>query len=200
MSLAHFFYLLESLGIVSFALSGMLMAEQKNFDPVGWYIIACVTAFGGGTLRDLILDNHPVYWISHWEYPVIIFWITALFYFISKIRIPYNGLIVTDTIGLALFTITGTQTALYSGHPATICMILAVIGATFGGLIRDVLCNEVPMIFQKVSFYASVSFVGSGLYILLLTLRTHQLTATILASLFIIIFRLLAYRYNWRFR
>lgn len=193
-------YVLETIGIMTFAISGMLMAEQKDFDPVGWYIVASVTAFGGGTVRDLIMDKHPVYWIDHWEYPVIILAITAIFYFLSKFRIPNSFLIVSDALGLSLFTITTTQTLLKDGNTAIIAILLSVITATFGGLIRDVLCNEVPMIFQKVSFYASASFFGAVLYWMLYLTDMASPIAISICIVFTFVFRLLAYKYNWRFR
>ena len=195
-----FFYTLETIGIISFAFSGMLMAEQKDYDPVGWYIIASVTAFGGGTIRDLILDIQPLYWIYHWEYPVIILGLTSLFYFLSKLRVPHSLLIVSDALGLALFTITAAQTILVAQQPVIIVLILSVITATFGGLIRDILCHEVPMIFQKVSFYASASFFGAVLFWALTLTALPQTVSMGIGIVFIFCFRLLAYRYNWRFR
>jgi len=130
-------------------------------------VVASATAFGGGTVRDLVMDKHPVYWIDHWEYPIIILALTAIFYFISRLPISNSFLIVSDALGLSLFTISTTQTLLNDGTTPIIAILLSVITATFGGLIRDVLCNEVPMIFQKVRLYASMSFFGSVLYWLL---------------------------------
>jgi uncharacterized membrane protein YeiH len=184
---------------MTFAFSGMLMAENKDFDPVGWYIVACVTAFGGGTLRDVIMDQHPVYWIVHWEFPIIILALTVVFYFLSRFRIPHAVLIVSDAMGLALFTITTMQSLLTNSIVPIIAIILSVMTASFGGLIRDVLCNELPMIFQKVSFYASVSFFGSVLFWLISLTTLPSSISLIFCSLFIFVFRLLAYKYNWRF-
>lgn len=192
--------ILETIGILTFAFSGMLLAEKKDFDPVGWYIIASATAFGGGTIRDLITDNHPVYWIQHWEYPVIILIMTVFFYMISRFRIPDTVLIVSDAMGLSLFTVTTLQTLLNDGTTPIIAIILSVITATFGGLIRDILCHEVPMIFQKVSFYASAAFFGALLFWLLSLSPITRPISMGICLVFIFVFRLCAYRYNWRFR
>lgn len=199
MTVGFIFYLLETMGICVFALSGLVLAKRKDFDPVGLYIIACVTAFGGGTLRDVILDVQPVYWISRSEYPVVILVMTALFYLVPRFTIKSSWLIVPDALGLALFSITGAQVAMATGLPPMITAIMAVMTSTFGGLSRDILCRETPMIFQKVSLYASVSFVGAWLYMMLLHLGLVQPAATVSAVAFIFLFRLLAVRFNWRF-
>jgi uncharacterized membrane protein YeiH len=146
------------------------------------------------------MDMHPVYWISHWEYPVVILAMTGVFYFLSKLRIPNSVLIVSDAMGLSLFTITSLQTLLNDGVTPIIAMILSVITATFGGLIRDILCHEVPMIFQKVSFYASAAFFGTVLYWLLTLTPIPSPVSIGICLTFIFVFRLLAHRYNWRFR
>lgn len=193
-------YVLETIAILSFALSGMLVAEKQDLDPVGWYIIALVTAFGGGTLRDLILDIQPLYWIQHSEYPIIILVLTAILYLFSKVRVPNFLMIVTDALGLSLFTITAAKTILEFGSQPIIVVMLSVITATFGGLIRDVLCNELPLIFRKQSLYASTSFFGTFLFLFLLKLGLIMSTAMLLSIVFIFVLRLLAYRFNWRFR
>ena len=198
--MTNIIYVFETIGIVSFALSGMLMADKKNFDPVGWYIIASVTAFGGGTVRDLILDKHPVYWIQHAEYPLVIFVLTILFYLLSKYKPPSSLLIVTDAMGLALFSVTSAQMILGEGHPLIIVLILGVISATFGGLIRDVLCGEVPLIFQKVSFYAFVSASGIGVYLAMRYFVVQEPISMGGSLAFMFVFRMLAIRYNLRFR
>jgi uncharacterized membrane protein YeiH len=199
LSLEALFSVTEFLGICVFALSGMILARRKNFDPVGLYVIACVTAFGGGTLRDLILDVQPVYWVSRWEYPVVILVMTAIFYFSAKLNIKESWLITPDAMGLALFSITGAQVAMAQGMPLIIVSILGVMTATFGGLIRDTLCSEIPMIFTKVNFYASTSFTGIWLYISLDYMGVNLTLNTMLSISFIFIFRMLSYRFNWRF-
>lgn len=194
------FYLLETIGICSFALSGIVMAKRKDFDPVGLFIIASATAFGGGTIRDLILDNHPVYWIRHWEYPVMILIFTIILFNVKKFELQEKWLIVPDAMGLALFTISSTQTGHAAGYPFIIVAILATMSGTFGGLIRDILCNEAPIILRKENFYASIAFFGSTLFLILSYIGQPKFIASLIATLFIFIFRLLAYRFNWRFK
>lgn len=193
-------YVLQTVAILSFAISGMLLAEKRDFDPVGWYIIALVTAFGGGTLRDVILDIQPVYWIQHSEYPIIILVLTLILYLFSKVRVPNIVLIVTDAMGLSLFTITAAKTIVELGLAPIIVVLLSVITATFGGLIRDVLCNELPFIFQKQSLYVSTSFFGAFLFLGLLKLNIEMSAAMLSSIVFIFVLRLLAHRFNWRFR
>jgi uncharacterized membrane protein YeiH len=193
-------YVLETIGVISFALSGMMMAKSHNFDPVGWFVIAWVTSFGGGTVRDLILDITPVYWIQHWEYPLIILILSLLLYFLKRVHIKEEWLIVPDALGLGLFTVTGVQLALSVGLPLTIVPIIGVITATFGGLIRDIICHHVPMLFQKVSFYGVTSYLGGCLYVALMYTSLDTVSSSVASVAFIFGFRLLSYHYNWRFR
>lgn len=194
------FYLLESMTILSFAFSGMIMARKKNFDPVGMTIIAFVTALGGGTVRDLLLDNHPVSWITHSEYPVMIFLLSILYYFFVNDTWAVKWLKVLDALGLALFTVSAAHVALLQGLPVIVVAIIATCTATFGGLIRDVLCHEVPFLFQKESLYGSLSFMGSWVYMLLYSLGVEVHLATVVTVTLIFTVRLLAMKYNWRFR
>ena len=196
------FYILESIGILSFALSGILIGKQKDYDLVGIFVVACATAFGGGTIRDIILDIQPVYWISHSEYPLIILCMTIIMTYIYPIKVKNNWLFFPDSVGLALFSITASKLAFSLGFPLIIVSILATISATFGGVIRDILCNEKPIIFQKnTSLYATVSFTGSTLYVLLniyTTIPEHFIL--IIAVLFTLIFRLISYKYKWKIK
>ncbi len=199
MSLNIIFYLLESIGILSFFISGALLAKYKNFDPIGIYIIGFVTALGGGTLRDIILDQPPVYWIQHSEYPLIFILLTAVIYLV-KFPIKSKFLLIPDTLGIATFCVTSTQLGIETNLPVIIIAIISVISTCFGGLLRDLLCNETPYVFQKESLYATVVFLGSLSYVglSLFPLSVGILSFTILCI--VSIFRLLSYRYNWRFK
>lgn len=198
--LKHSVYILETLTILAFAFSGMLLARKKNFDPVGMTIIAFITALGGGTLRDVILGNHPIYWITHSEYPVMIIIVSCLVYFFLKRDITTKWLLILDALGLALFTISSAQFGLVENLPLVVVAMLATCSATFGGLIRDVLCDEVPIIFQKASFYATASFLGAWFYIILNILHVEKSISILCAVIFIFCFRLLSIKYNWRFK
>ena len=165
----NLFYFLETLGIVSFGFSGIFAAKRKDFDLVGMFTLSCVTAFGGGTLRDLILDQHPLYWVKHSEYVIVLFVISLLFYiFFRKKKFSESWLILPDSLGIAFFTATTAQLSYFSGYPLIILAILSTIVACFGGLLRDVFCLKIPFIFHKnSSFYATLSFLGACFYYLL---------------------------------
>lgn len=167
--ISSLFYVFETIGIIAFALSGLVLARQKGFDSVGIYIIALFTAFGGGTLRDVILDIQPVYWISHSEYPLVLLFLVISLSLFKHPNIHSRWLFIPDTIGMALFSITAAQTAHNAGLPLIIIAILSTVVAAFGGVLRDILCQEVPMIFKKNStLYATIAFAGACLYVFLI--------------------------------
>ena len=195
------FYILETIGILSFALSGVILAKRKKFDLVGVYIIACVTAFGGGTIRDVILDIQPVYWIDHHEYPLallIIVTLICLVDYYKPFKIQEDWLIIPDALGLSLFVITTAQMAYNSGLPTIVIAILSTIVASFGGVIRDIFCQETPIIFKKnSSLYASLAFLGACLFVLLQTVSFFELPVTMLICVLVIFFsRLVTKKYN----
>lgn len=192
------FYIIELVGVITFALSGIILAKRKNFAPIGIYIIGFVTALGGGTLRDLILNRLP-YWLSHTEFPLLIFLVTVIMFFLRHIELNEDSLVIPDALGLSLFSISGAQLAMELGYDPIIIILLGTMTACFGGVIRDILCGEIPFIFQKVSFYPFVSVIGISLYIFLLHLNISLPYATLISILFIFIFRLLAFKYNWKF-
>ena len=184
------YYLIETLGILAFALSGFMLAKKKDFDIVGIYSVAWITAFGGGTLRDVILDIQPVYWIDHAEYPLLLLLLIIPLNLFKSLSIKPIWLFVPDAIGMSLFAITTAQTAYDAGHPTIIVAILATIVATFGGVIRDSICQEIPIIFQKDStLYASLAFGGACLFVALQhyapwTTGTNMLVAAIVTFIF----------------
>lgn len=196
------FYGIETLGILSFALSGVILAKQKDFDIVGVYIIAWVTAFGGGTIRDVILDIQPVYWISHSEYPLMLLGLVVLISLFNRIKIKESWLIIPDALGMALFAISTAKMAIELQHPPIIVAILATMVASFGGVIRDSLCQETPMIFKKGStMYASLAFWGALLFVLLIDLAMFTpFLAYFIAVITVFVMRLLAIKYDWRWK
>ncbi|HET8849771.1 MAG TPA: trimeric intracellular cation channel family protein [Marinobacter sp.] len=192
-------YLLEMIGIVAFAISGMIVAKSKNMDPVGVFTIGFITALGGGTLRDMILDNHPVYWIKHQEQPLLILAMAVVFSYWSRAhRLQESRIVLPDAIGLGVFSILGAQLALDLGHSWFIAAMLGVMTGTFGGALRDTLCNEVPYIFRKDQIYASISFAGCWLYFVCQWLLDSETLALTIGLLFIVIVRMLAVRFDIR--
>lgn len=161
-------YWLDIFGIVVFALSGALMAGRYQLDPFGVVVLAAVTAIGGGTIRDIIL-NAPVFWVEQTYY----LWVICLTALLTIIfirrpkRIPKRFLLIADAFGLALFAVVGTEKALGLGAPIPAAIVLGTITGVAGGMIRDVLCNVIPMILRQ-EIYATAAMLGSGLYALMM--------------------------------
>jgi uncharacterized membrane protein YeiH len=157
-------YWLDLFGIVVFALSGALMAGRYKLDPFGVIVLASVTAIGGGTIRDIILQT-PVFWTVAPLYIYVIF-ITAVLTIIfirQPKRIPKRFLLIADAFGLALFAVLGTEKALSLGAEIPIAIVMGIITGVAGGMLRDVLCNVIPMILRK-EIYATAAMLGGLLY------------------------------------
>lgn len=159
--------LIELTGVAVFAVSGALSAGRKSLDLLGVVVIATVTALGGGTLRDLLLDR-TVFWIARPEFLSVIF-VAALLTipYVRFARPPERFLLVADALGLALFSLSGARIAENLGHPGLIVVVMGTMTGVFGGVLRDVLCNEIPMILRKGTIYATAVIVGCTLYLLL---------------------------------
>jgi len=197
--MAQFLYSLEMLGIITFAISGMIEARAKNMDPVGVFSIAFITALGGGTLRDLMLDNHPLYWIQHQEQPLLILGMALIYSYWEPLgRIKASSIVIPDAIGLGVFSILGAQVAHDLGNSWFVASMLGVMTGTFGGLIRDTLCNEVPFVFRKNQIYASISFGGCWIYLLTLEFTGDKTLALITGILVIVVVRLLGVKFDIR--
>jgi uncharacterized membrane protein YeiH len=184
MSPEHVLYLLDLSGTAVFAISGALAAGRRRFDLFGALVIAAVTAVGGGTLRDLILDRHPVFWIADVSYLVVIAGAgAATFVYTSAFRPPRQLLEVADALGLAVFTVVGARVALSAGAPPVVVVIMSATTATVGGMIRDVLCAETPLILQK-EIYATAAVLGGALH---LALRALGLSGPVVAAAVIVV-------------
>lgn len=191
------FHLLDLIGTMAFAMSGALSAINKKLDPFGVFIIAFVTSVGGGTLRDIMIGRTPVGWMIdlNYVYVITIGFILAIL-FRNKFKKLLTSLILFDTIGLGVFTLIGLEKGINIGLHPLICILLGTITACFGGVIRDILCGEIPVVFRK-EIYATICILGG---ILFFTLRKFDLNNDILyltTSLVIITIRLLAIKYNW---
>ncbi len=159
-------YLFDLLGVAIFAISGALAAGRKGLDFLGVIIIAMVTAIGGGTMRDLLLDRHPVFWITDPAYLIVIA-VAAVctLVFVRTHTPPLNALLLADALGLAVFTIIGAQIAEAAGVSPGIVVIMATMTGVAGGVIRDVLSNEVPLILRR-DLYATAAIAGAIVYLL----------------------------------
>jgi len=160
-------YILSLIGVGVFAASGALAAGRKSFDLLGVIVISGVTAIGGGTLRDVLLDRHPIFWIADPMQLVVILGATALtLVYVRFRRPPWTALLVADALGLALFTISGTQVAEQRGLPGIIAVVMGTITGSAGGVVRDILSGEVPLLLRHTELYATASIAGSTVYLL----------------------------------
>jgi uncharacterized membrane protein YeiH len=185
-------YWLDLFGIVVFALSGALMAGRYKLDPFGVVVLASVTAVGGGTIRDVILQT-PVFWVVQPIYLYVIL-TTALLTIIlvrQPKRIPQRFLLIADALGLALFAVLGTQKSLAIGSPLPVAIVMGTITGVAGGMIRDVLCNVIPMILQK-EIYALAATLGGCLFVLFHSLGWSENEATMTAISGALLLRLAA--------
>lgn len=195
-----FLHVIEVLAVLAFAYSGVIEARKSGFDYVGVLTIAVVAAFGGGTLRDLLLNRHPLYWIEHWEFLIYIFIFSGLELLLLRSNKDFSSaktVMFIDALGLGLFCASGVGTALQMQVPILPAVLVGVITATFGGVLRDVLCDRKPQLFQPTEpIYATCAFLGAWSYILL-----HQFApafALIVCIAVTFLLRFLAIRFNLR--
>jgi uncharacterized membrane protein YeiH len=161
-------FVLNLLGAAVFAVSGVLAAGRKSLDLLGVMVVAIVTAIGGGTLRDLLLDRHPIFWFHETEHLLVIVAASvATLVYLRYRRPPDRSLLIADALGLALFTIGGTQVAVAAELPGVIAIIMGVITGVAGGVVRDILTAEIPLILRRGHLYATASITGATLYLLL---------------------------------
>jgi uncharacterized membrane protein YeiH len=193
--------ILEIIGTVAFGASGLIAAARKKLDMVGVVLLVLVTAFGGGTLRDILLDRHPFFWMQNEIWIWLLAGLAILTQFLVKARnieLSAKAIDWPDAIGLGVFAASGTQIALDLGNSPLIASIMGVITAAFGGLIRDVLIAEIPGLVNDHQLYASLAFVG-GLFIWLLQyLKVDNTVAALIGAITIIVVRIVAIRLGWK--
>jgi len=164
-------YSLDLFGTAVFAISGALAAGRRHMDLFGMLVIAAVTAVGGGTVRDLLLDRHPVFWIADLTYlGVIASSALITFGYTTFFRPPRNALPIADAFGLAVFTVVGANVAMAVGVPSVVVVLMGATTGTVGGMIRDVLCGDTPLILRR-EIYATASLLGGTAYVLLHSTR-----------------------------
>ncbi len=189
------FLIIDILGTIAFSVSGALTAMKKRLDLFGIFIIAFVTALGGGTLRDILIDA-PIAWMRDLTFVYVIVGATILaIIFRKKLNYVRRSLFLFDTIGIALYTIVGVEKGIDAGLPPLICIALGTMSACFGGVIRDILCNEIPIIFRK-EVYATACILGGVVYFLLLETPLSQDLIVIISGSIVIVIRLLAVVFN----
>ncbi len=194
-------HVIEVLGVFVFASSGLVEARRKKMDLVGVYTVAFITAFGGGTVRDILLDRRPLFWIENYEYPSLIFiFCIVVSPFFRQLRqvVTERFILYADALGLGLFSISGTSLALAMHMPMFVCVMMGVITGIFGGVLRDMICNEIPMVFRRGQLYATCSFFGCWAYLFLSQSGLGELVSVTVAIILTFASRVLAVRYDWK--
>ena len=176
--------ILDLIGVAVFAVSGALVAGRKRMDLLGVLVLAMATAVGGGTLRDLLLNREPIFWLEHAVY----FWViggaalaTVLVARVARpsLRALMRALLVADALGLALFSISGARIAEGEGMPAVAIVLLGTMTGSAGGAIRDVLANDVPLVLRPGELYASAAMAGIAVYLIVARLGAPSPSATL---------------------
>lgn len=189
-------YILDLTGTFVFAISGMKMAARNDMDVFGASVVGFVTAIGGGTVRDLLLDSHPITWMADMSYPMVILAALPFTYFAGKKLDSFSRtLFIFDTIGIALFTMTGMEKALSYGFNPFIAGTMGMISAVVGGVIRDTLCREIPLIFRK-EIYATACLSGALVFYLGIYWGISDNLNYLVTTAVIILIRTIAIRMN----
>jgi uncharacterized membrane protein YeiH len=191
------FTLIDILGTAAFSVSGVFAAMEKKLDVFGIFIIAFITAIGGGTIRDVIIGDFPVAWMRSGNYSIVIFLsasIAILFY--KRIKDYGRILLLFDSIGIGFFTVLGIHKGIDFGFSPGLCVALGTITACFGGLIRDITLNQIPHIFHK-EIYATACIIGGILYFAFLKINLPVAVLDAICISMIVLVRLIAVKYNW---
>ncbi len=192
-----FLTIIDHLGVLVFSISGLLIATNKKLDLFGGIIIAFITALGGGTIRDLLLNSEVAWMQSESHIAVVFVGCFIGFVFRDKLHKLRKTFFLFDTIGIGLFTIMGIQKSIATDQIPIVCLFLGVITATFGGVLRDVLCNEIPLLFRK-EIYATACIIGGVVYLLARWLGLDDSNYLISVCILVVIgIRIAAVKYNW---
>lgn len=184
-------YLLDLVGVAVFAMSGAIAAGRKGFDLLGVAVIATVTAIGGGTTRDVLLNRHPVFWIADPTYLLVTLVAAGLTLLYSRFRKPPSfSLLMADAVGLALFTISGAQVAEARNLPGVIVVVMGTMTGAVGGLLRDVLSGEVPMLLRQTDLYATAAIAGATAYLMLQGIGMERMPAALVGMATVVGLRL----------
>lgn len=188
----------DIIGTIACAVAGTIKAKNNSGDVMGAIFIAVVASVGGGTVRDLLLDNHPIFWMVQPDYLTVII-ITSLvvqifFHYIQKLDKP---LVFFDALGAATFTIIGIEKALAMDFTPMVAMLMGITTATVGGILRDIICNEIPLLFRR-EIYISACLVGALVYFALLYLGLFQAVRQLVVIGIIFTVRMLAVYQNWQ--
>lgn len=191
----------EVVGTLAFALSGLIEAARKRLDFVGMVMVASLAAFGGGTLRDVLLGRHPLFWIENWAWVWVMFALCALAMLFMRARHlepTERGMQWPDALGLGIFAAGGTQISLEVGVEPIIAVIMGTLTAVFGGVLRDVVVNEIPKAFSDHRPYSVIAFAGGWVVVAADALNTSSFFAVAIGALVIVALRVIAILFSWR--
>ncbi|AJC23376.1 trimeric intracellular cation channel family protein [Pandoraea pulmonicola] len=195
--------IMEAIAVLSCAISGFAEARKQHLDPVGAFVLAFATAFGGGTLRDVLLDHRPFYWVQHQWYTVLILVLSlstsGVLRLVSRVATE-RVLLITDAIGLGFFSASGTSLALQTDMSAFMSVMMGVITGVGGGVMRDILCNEVPLVLRDTRPYAVCAFIGGWIYIALTYADIDPVYSLSISALSVIAVRLLTVAFDVRLK
>jgi len=193
---------IEMAGIIAFALTGIYEARKKGMDIIGVYSVSMITAFGGGSLRDIILARHPLFWIEHDGYTILLLVLSIVSMATAKDifsrKYMATGVLALDALGLGLFSASGASVAMRAGCTLFVSSLLGVTTGVFGGVLRDIICNEIPYVFQRTELYATCAFVGAWAYLFVIGTTGNEVAAVITCIVVTFALRMLAIRYKIR--
>jgi len=193
---------IEVIGIIAFALTGIYEARKKGMDIIGVYVVAMITAFGGGSLRDIILDRHPLFWIEHYGYTVLLLLLSVGAVLVIRNFFAINrfvkAVLVLDALGLGLFSASGASVADQAGVHWFISALLGVTTGVFGGVMRDIICNEIPHVFTRTELYATCAFAGACSFLVIIAAGGNEIAAVLSCIALTFVLRMLAIGYKIR--
>lgn len=192
---------IEICATLAFALSGLIAGARKKLDAFGVFVVTGVAAFGGGTLRDVLLDRRPFFWVDHanWLWLMLFLCLFAMIFMRNRhIQLTERAILVPDALGLGLYAALGTQIALNLQMPVIICALMGVMTAVFGGVLRDIFCNEIPKAFNDYQPYAVIAFAGSLLVVAFNAINMPQWLCIFVPAGLIFICRMTAIYLDWR--
>ena len=191
--------IIEITAVLVAAFSGFIEARRKRMDLVGVFTVAFIAAFGGGTLRDILLDRRPLFWVQHQEYAILIFVLALVASPLMRTLrhiVSERLVVIADAFGLGLFSVAGASAAMEAHMPLFIASMMGVITGIFGGVLRDIVCNEVPMVFRDGKPYAICAFLGSWMFLLMGMYGVPREFALWSSAFFISGMRLLTWKFD----
>lgn len=196
----NLFLLVELLGVLAFAFTGIIEAHKKGMDLIGVYTVSMIAAFGGGTVRDLLLGHYPLFWIEHSAYSLILLGfalasapLTSTFCENRQVANTFNAL---DALGLGSFSASGANVAHQAGCDFQIAVLLGAMTAIFGGILRDIICNEIPNVLRRSELYATCALLGSAVFLIALEWIGDIEIATLMGITVTFTLRLLSIKYR----